>query len=66
MNRDWRCRTRGYYNLNSHKSRENSGTTSMIQRLQRFSIEDERDEESLGECVRLSILPASLSRELFG
>lgn len=38
----------------------------MIQELQRFSMAEVRDEESLGESVRLSIWLVSLSRELSG
>lgn len=66
MNRNWRCRIRGYYNLNSHKNRRIFGSASMIQKLPKFSTEEVRDEENLGASVRLSTLPVSLDRELYG
>lgn len=38
----------------------------MIEELQKFSIDEEQDEGSLGESVRLSILLALLNQVLFG
>ena len=66
MNRDCRCYTRGYWNLNSPKNKKSFEKPLMTKELQKSSTEEVQDEENHEESVRLSIWLVSLSRELSG